>query len=153
MVEMSLRKAGPLVIPGLALVMFVFDFALFLVTYLLAGGLAPENPATFAGWVALVRLPIALAHMLAHSWRNWKALLTGGELHEPSAPTGWRLGLARVQDWGIDAVSTVIAVLIVGRCLGEPADAQLVAVSVVGPFLLSRGMSGVFWLWRRWRRT
>jgi hypothetical protein len=156
-------RLGPPLLVGLALFVFTLDFVILLVTYLVLGSIAPGllgevavSPARFAAWLALVKLPIALAHMLAVSWRGWMAMATGNEPPDLPVRTGRRRTLARVGGWAAEAAGSVTAALIVFGYVADPGDArlwQLVAVTVIGPFLLPKSVTGLVWLLRRpWRR-
>jgi hypothetical protein len=150
----------------LPLVLFALDFVFLLVTYLVLASIVPGmlgevavSPARFALWIALVRTPMSLAHMVVASWRRWMAVVTGGEVPDPPVRKGWRRALTNVRDWGTHAAWWVLAALIVFGYVADPGDAHvwlLVAVTALGPFLLPRSLAGsvrlLRWWWRR-RRT
>jgi hypothetical protein len=158
MVERSTRTTGRLRLPlllGLPVFVFALDFVSLLATYLVLARIAPGpmgevavSPARFAAWIALVQLPMALAHLLAVSWRGW---LARGEVHDPP-----RRALVRARDWVLHATWAVVAALIVFGSVADPGDAHLgwlVAVTAVVPLLLPRAVSGsarlLRWWWRR----
>lgn len=168
MTEMSpreVRRVGRLIVLVLPLYLFAVEFALLLVTYLvlarIAGSALGEvavSPARFAGWIALVRLPMTLVYWLVVSRHGWMAMVTTGEVPDPPALTGWRRTLVRVRDWGAGVGWSVLAALIVFNFVADPGDVQLwqlIAVTAVGPVLLWGSLTGLFrllrWWWRRER--
>ncbi|MFI6823662.1 hypothetical protein ACIBJE_22380 [Micromonospora sp. NPDC050187] len=165
MAEMSPRKVrrlGRLLMLGLPLFVLALDFVLLLVTYLVLAPIVPNvlgevavSPARFAGWISLVKVPMTLAYTLAVGWRGLMALVTTGEVPDPPVRKGWRRTLVKVRDWVADAVWSVMAALIVFDHVADPSNAhiwQLVAVTAVGPFLLSKSVKGLFWPLRWWWR-
>ncbi len=165
MPEMDPREArrwGRLLLLGFPSFTFVVEFVLLFVTYLVLAPIAPSmlgevaaSPARFAAWVALVKVPMTLAHMLAVSWRSLVLLVTKGETLDHPARKELRRGLVLVRDWGADAVGFAVAALIVFDHVADPGDAwvwQLVVVTAVGPLLLSAFGKGLSWLLRWWWR-
>ena len=157
MVETSTRTTGRLGLPlllGLPVFLFALDFVSLLATYLVLARIAPDlmgevadSPARFAAWIALVQLPMALAHLLAVSWRGRPA--------RDEVPDPPRRALVRARDWGSHAAWAVAAALIVFGYVADPGDAHLgwlVAVAAVVPLLLPRAVSGSARLLRWWWR-
>lgn len=160
--ELSGKRAGLILVLGVSLFGLALDFVLLVVTYLVLASSAPDvlgevalSPARFAAWIALVKLPMALAHMVAVSWRGWMALVTTGDVPDPPARTGPRRTLERARDSGADAAWSVIAALIVFHHVADPGTAhfwRLIAVTALGPFLLPKIVEGLFRLLRGWWR-
>ncbi|WP_223874084.1 hypothetical protein [Salinispora vitiensis] len=158
----ELRWWGRLLLLGFPWFAFVVEFVLLFLTYLVLAPIAPSmlgevaaSPARFAAWVALVKVPMTLAHMLAVSWRSWVLLVTKGEILDHPARKGWRRGLVIVRDSGVSAMGFVLAALIVFGHVADPGDAwvwQLVVVTAAGPLLLSAIGKGISWLLRWWWR-
>ncbi|MEU6077036.1 hypothetical protein [Micromonospora sp. NPDC047074] len=158
----TIRQLGRLFMLLFPLFALAFDFVLILVTYLLLASVVPNvlgevavSPARFAAWIALVRLPMTLAHTLVVSWRAWKALVTTGEVPDPPVRKGWRRILVEVRDRVANAAWSVLAALLVFDHVADPGNAhvcQLVAVTAVGPFLLLQSVTGLFWPLRWWWR-
>jgi hypothetical protein len=164
MVEMSpaaARQLGLLMPPGLVLIGWVFDFVSLVITYQVVAAIAPDvlgdvagSPARFAALVALVTLPLTVACLLATGWRTWVALIVRGEVLEPPVHTGWRRVLVAGCRGAAALTCSVLAALIVFQYVADPGVGRiwpLVAVTVAGPFLLPRSVSGAFRLLRRWR--
>lgn len=142
---------------------FAFDFVRIFVTYLVLPSIATNVmgevaaiPAVFAGWIALVALPIRLAGVLAVGGQALLATMTNGVVADPPDRKGWRRILVKVRDDAIDVVETVAAALIVFHGVVDPGVAevwQLAAVTAVGSFLVPKSIRGLFRLLRWWWRT
>lgn len=155
-------QTGRSLMIGIPLLVFALDFILLLITYLALAPIAPDvlgavavSPVRFAAWIALLQLPMALAHLLAVSWRGWVALLVGNEISDPPVRDGWRRALIGVRDWTAHAAWWVLAALIVFHQVADPGSAHLwllVALTAAGPLLVPRSVSGSARLLRRWWR-
>ncbi|WP_210774222.1 hypothetical protein [Micromonospora sp. U56] len=139
------------------------DFVLLFVTYRVAARIAPdvlgevaERPAAFAAWVAVVRLPMTLAYLVAASGRPLWTIMKTGEFPDRPERQGWRQFLTSVRDQGAELVATALAALIVFDRVADPGVDPvwpLVVVTVAGPWLLPMPVTVLIWLLRRWWRN
>lgn len=138
-----IRKWRRPLLAGLPVLTLVLDFVFLLVTYLVLTAVTPDllgavadDPARFAAWNALLRLPLTVVQVLV-GWRR-----------DPPERYG-------VMQWVVEVAWSVIAALIVFTRVADPGDANLwllVAVTAAGPFLVPRVVAAPFRLLRRWRR-
>ena len=160
--SLTARQMGRPLMIGVPLFVFALDFVVLLVTYLVLRPIAPDvlgdvavSPARFAAWIALVQLPMTLAHMLAVTWRGWATLLIKDEVPDPPVREGRRRALLTVLD-GVGHIAwSVSAALIVFGYVADPGSThlwQLVALTAAGAFLVPRSVSGSARLLRRWWR-
>ena len=137
------RKWRRPLLAGVPVLMVVLDFVFLLVTYLVLTAVTPDllgavadDPARFAAWNALLRLPPIVVQVLL-GWRR-----------EPPE----RIGMVQ---WVVEVAWWVTAALIVFTRVADPGDANLwllVAVTAAGPFLVPRAAAAPFRLLRRWLR-
>lgn len=166
MSEMSRRERrflARLLVPGIPLLGVAIDFVLLFVTYRVLARVAPdvlgevaETPATFAAWVAVVRLPMTLAYLATVSGRHLWTIMRTGEFPDGPKRQGWRSVLTRLRDHGMDLATTALAALIVFDRVADPGVDQvwpLVAITLAGPWLLPKPATGLIWLLRRWWRN
>jgi len=147
---------------GLPLLAFVFEFAWLLITFLVLAWIAPDplgevavRPAMFAALIALVKLPMTLAHWATVSGRFFTIALITGEVPTPPVRAGWRRVFVKARDHAADLLAAVAAALIVISRMADPGEVrvwQLVAIIVLGPLLLAKLAAAPFRLLRwRWR--
>lgn len=147
---------------GLLVFLFVLESGYLLATYLVVELVAPESlgevaasPVRFAALISLVKLPMTALHLGVMTRRAWSVFVTRGVTQEPPQRTGWRRIAYAAGQVALDAVETVAAALIVFTYVSDPGDVglgRLVAISVLGPIVLPRLVSGPFRLVRRWWR-